>query len=334
MMMVVVPFGWSGAQAREDNAMQHLPVMVDEVVRYLLHERTRVVMDGTVGFGGHAEAILSARPDVRLVGVDRDPAALEAAATRLHGYADRVHLVRGLYSDFDHVLAGVGKVDGILLDLGFSSAQLDDPARGFAHSAPGPLDMRMGKEGETAAHLLARLDVDQIGALLRELGEVRQARRVARAIARAAAAGTLSTTSDLRAAVIAALGRGTAPAELSRVFQAVRIAVNHELDVLRAFLDGVMDVLNPGGRLVVLSYHSLEDRMVKTFLRDAAAACVCPPNVPVCVCGRVPQIEVLTKKGVRASSEEIASNPRARSATLRAAAKLANGSRVPGGRVQ
>ncbi|HXV14723.1 MAG TPA: 16S rRNA (cytosine(1402)-N(4))-methyltransferase RsmH [Candidatus Krumholzibacteria bacterium] len=334
MTMVVVPFGWSGAQARKDNAMQHLPVMVDEVVRYLLHERTRVVMDGTVGFGGHAEAILSARPDIRLIGVDRDPAALEAAAVRLRGYADRVHLVRGLYSDFEHALAGVGKVDGVLLDLGFSSPQLDDPARGFAHSAHGPLDMRMDGEGETAALMLARLDVDQIGTLLRELGEVRQARRVARAIASAAAAGTLSTTSDLRAAVIAALGRGVAPAELSRVFQAVRIAINRELDALRAFLDGVLDVLNPGGRLVVLSYHSLEDRMVKTFLRDAAATCVCPPNVPVCVCGRVPRLEVLTRKGVRASHDEIAANPRARSATLRAAAKVSNGARVSGGRVQ
>ncbi|MCI0452233.1 MAG: 16S rRNA (cytosine(1402)-N(4))-methyltransferase RsmH [Candidatus Latescibacteria bacterium] len=334
MMMVVVPYGWSGALARKDDAMRHLPVMVDEVVRYLLHEHTRVVVDGTVGFGGHAQAILAARPDVRLIGVDRDATALEASAARLRGYADRVRLVRGLYSDFEHVLVGEGKVDGILLDLGFSSPQLDDPARGFAYSAQGPLDMRMGREGETAAQLLSRLDADAIASLLREFGEVRQARRVARAIARAAAAGTLSTTSDLRAAVAAALGRETAPAELSRVFQAVRIAVNRELDVLRAFLDGVLDVLNPNGRLVVLSYHSLEDRMVKTFLRDAASACVCPPNVPVCVCGRVPRVEVLTRRGVRASQQEIASNPRARSATLRAAATIANGSRVRGGRVQ
>ena len=214
--------------------MRHLPVMVDEVVRYLVHERTRVVMDGTVGFGGHAEAILRECPGVRLIGVDRDATALEAAASRLSAYADRVSLVRGLYSDFDHVLAGVGKVDGVLLDLGVSSPQLDDPARGFGHSANGPLDMRMGREGETAAELLARLDADQIASLLRELGEVRQPRRVARAIRAAVDAGTLSTTSELRAAVVAALGRGVAPAELSRVFQAVRIAVNRELDILRA----------------------------------------------------------------------------------------------------
>ncbi len=331
MMMVVVPYDWSRDESHKDGGMQHLPVMVGDVVRYLVHGRSRIVIDGTVGFGGHAEAILRAYPHIRLVGVDRDPVALESAAARLRDYADRVTLVRGLYSDFDHVLSGTGKVDGILLDLGFSSPQLDDPSRGFSHSSSGPLDMRMSREGETAAELLARLDADEIAGLLREFGEVRQARRVARAIARAAAAGTLSTTGDLRAAVVDALGRGVAPAELSRVFQAVRIAVNRELDILRAFLDGVLGILNPGGRLVVLSYHSLEDRMVKTFLRDASATCVCPPSVPVCVCGRVPRIELLARRAVRAAKNEIASNPRARSAMLRAAAKIGNGT---GGRVQ
>ncbi len=311
--------------------MRHRSVMVDEVVRYLLHERTRIVVDGTVGFGGHAEAILSAHPDVKLIGIDRDATALEATASRLSDRADRVTLVQGLYSDFGTALAGVGKVDGVLLDLGFSSPQLDDAARGFGHSANGPLDMRMGREGETAAELLARLDADQIASLLREYGEVRHPRRVARAIATAAREGALTTTSELRAAVVAALGRSVAPAELSRVFQAVRIAVNRELDILRAFLDGVLDVINPNGRLVIMSYHSLEDRMVKTFLRDASATCVCPPSVPVCVCGRVPRVEILTRRGVRSSAEEIAVNPRARSATLRAAAKIGNGPRVAGG---
>lgn len=333
-MMVVVPYGWSGARAQKDGGMRHLPVMVDEVVRYLLHERTRLVVDGTVGFGGHAEAILRAHSGVQLIGVDRDPAALEASAARLRDYADRVTLVRGLYSDFSHILAGVGKVDAVLLDLGFSSPQLDTAARGFGHSAKGPLDMRMADEGETAAQLLSRLDVEGIASLLREYGEVRQPRRVARAIAAAVQEGTLVTTTDLRAAVVAALGRGVAPAELSRVFQAVRIAVNHELDILRGFLDGVLDVLNPGGRLVIMSYHSLEDRMVKLFLRDASATCVCPPSVPVCVCGRVPRIELLTRRAIRASEVETAANPRARSATLRAASKVGNGNRVSGGRVQ
>jgi 16S rRNA (cytosine1402-N4)-methyltransferase len=311
--------------------MRHVPVMVDEVVRYLLSERSRTVVDGTVGFGGHAEAILRANPSVRLIGVDRDTVALEATAARLSEFADRVQLVRGSYSDFDRILCGVGTVDGVLLDLGFSSPQLDDPARGFGHSAKGPLDMRMGGEGETAADLLARLGVEEVAALLRQFGEVRHATRVARAIRAAVAAGALATTADLRAVVVATLGHGASPAELSRVFQAVRIAVNRELDHLRAFLDGVLDVLNPGGRLVVVSYHSLEDRMVKTFLRDASATCVCPPNVPICVCGRVPRVEVLTKRGVRATPAETASNPRARSATLRAASKLAMAPRTSGG---
>ena len=332
MMMAVVPYGEALTNAHKDGEMQHLPVMVDDVVRYLVHERTRLIVDGTVGFGGHAEAVLRAFPSVRLIGVDRDPIALEAAAERLRAYRDRVTLVKALYSDFDLILSGAGKVDGILLDLGFSSPQLDDSSRGFGYSSNGPLDMRMSREGETAAELLSRLDADEIAALLREFGEVRQARRVARAIARAATAGTLSTTGELRAAVVDALGRGVAPAELSRVFQAVRIAVNHELDTLRTFLDGVLSVLAPGGRLVVLSYHSLEDRMVKTFLRDASATCVCPPSVPVCVCERVPQVELLTRRAVRAAKSEIASNPRARSATLRAAVKLGNGS--AGGRPQ
>jgi 16S rRNA (cytosine1402-N4)-methyltransferase len=311
--------------------MRHHPVMAEQVVRYLLHDRTRTVMDGTVGDGGHAEAILRARPDVELIGVDRDARALAAAAGRLRAHADRVRLLHGLYADFDRALAGVGTVDGVLLDLGFSSAQLDDPARGFAYAADGPLDMRMGGDGETAAELLARLDAAAIAALLRDYGEVRRARRVATAIRAAADEDAMMTTRDLRAAVVGALGRAATPAELARVFQAVRIAVNRELDLLRAFLDGVLDVLNADGRLVVLSYHSLEDRMVKAFLRDASTSCVCPPGVPVCVCGRTPQVALLTRRGVRASADEVASNPRARSATLRAAAKLAPAARAGNG---
>lgn len=299
--------------------MRHVPVMVEEVVRCLLHDRSRVVLDGTVGFGGHAEALLRAREDLRLVGVDRDPAALAAAAGRLAPFADRVSLVRGLYSELEVVLESVGKVDGVLLDLGVSSAQIDDRARGFAHSANGPLDMRMGSEGETAARLLARSDVHAIEAMLREYGEVGRARRVARAIRTAVDAGTMTTTAELRAAVVSALGNGVAPAELSRVFQAVRIAVNGELDGLARFLERVLDRLHPHGRLVILSYHSLEDRVVKLFLRDAAATCVCPPTVPMCVCGRTPRVRLLARKALRPAPEEIERNPRARSARLRAA---------------
>jgi 16S rRNA (cytosine1402-N4)-methyltransferase len=233
--------------------------------------------------------------------------------------------VRGHYSELAHVLAGTGMVDGVLLDLGISSPQIDDARRGFAHGASGPLDMRMGAGGETAAQLLARLSVDELGRLLKTSGEVRQPRRVARAVVAACQRGEMNTTADLRNAVTGTLGRGVAPAELSRVFQAIRITVNGELEHLARFLDGVLGVLRPGGRLVVLSYHSLEDRMVKSFMREGARSCVCPPSVPICVCGNTPALRVLTRRAVRAADAEIQRNPRARSAVLRAAEKLKAG---------
>jgi 16S rRNA (cytosine1402-N4)-methyltransferase len=304
------------------NTVGHVPVMVDEVLQYLLHAGSRVVVDGTVGFGGHAEAILRARPDVSLIGIDRDPVALASSAERLAGFGDRVSLVQGLYCDLDVALARVRRVDGVLLDLGLSSAQIDEPARGFAHGAAGPLDMRMGGGGETAAEMIARASADEIARWLREYGEVRRPRLVARVIRSAADRGAMATTADLRRAVSDALGHGAATAELSRVFQALRIAVNRELDHLRSFLDRILAHLHPGGRLVVLSYHSLEDRMVKEFLRDAAARCVCPPSVPVCVCGRTPRVALLTRRALGPRQEEVARNPRARSARLRAAEKI------------
>lgn len=321
-------FALSHAETANDrqvrmSGMRHVPVMVDEVVQYLLHDNTRLVVDGTVGFGGHAEAILGARPGLALIGVDRDPVAIAAARERLSPFGDRVRLVQGLYSDLDAVFAGSLRADGVLLDLGISSVQIDERARGFAYAHSGPLDMRMGDTGETAANLIARADFDMLTGWLRELGEVRQSRRVARAILRARDEGAMATTADLRAAIEGAIGRG-APAELSRVFQALRIVVNDELGHLRRFLDGVLDRLNPGGRLVVISYHSLEDRMVKQFLRDASATCVCPPEVPVCVCGRTPVVRMLTRRALGPRDQEIARNPRSRSAHLRAAEKVAS----------
>jgi 16S rRNA (cytosine1402-N4)-methyltransferase len=301
---------------------RHIPVMVDEVLQHLLGPRTRVIVDGTVGYGGHTDAILRAKDDVTVIGVDRDPAAIAAAAARLSAFRDRLRLVQGLYSDFDAVLAGTRRADAILLDLGISSPQIDESERGFAHGQDGPLDMRMGGEGDSAAHVLAHADLDTLTEWLREFGEVRSARRVARAILSARDRGAMATTGDLRAAVVDALGRGAAPAELSRVFQAIRIVVNDELTALRRFLDGVLDHLEPGGRLVIISYHSLEDRMVKQFMRDQSASCVCPPSVPVCVCGRVPRIRMLTRRALGPRDDEIRRNPRARSARLRAAEKV------------
>jgi 16S rRNA (cytosine1402-N4)-methyltransferase len=233
-----------------------------------------------------------------------------------------VRLVPGAYSDFGAIFSGAECADGMLLDLGVSSVQIDERERGFSHAHSGPLDMRMGSTGETAAQLIARADLDTLTGWMREFGEVRQPRRVARAVLRARDEGALATTGDLRAAVEQAIGRGAAPAELSRVFQAMRIVVNDELGHLRRFLDGVLDRLNPGGRLVIISYHSLEDRMVKQFMRDASASCVCPPEVPVCVCDRTPRIRMLTRRALGPRDQEIARNPRSRSAHLRAAEKV------------
>jgi 16S rRNA (cytosine1402-N4)-methyltransferase len=325
MHAVNVPYGAApSARDRETHMSEtrHIPVMIDEVLQHLIAPGARLIVDGTVGYGGHAERILRERGDIELVGVDRDPSALAAAATRLSAFRDRVRLVQGLYSDFDAVFVKGGRADGILLDLGVSSPQFDERERGFAHGQDGPLDMRMGGEGNTAAYLLARIDPDTLTALLREFGEVRQSRRVARAILDARDRGAMSTTGELRAAVVGALGRGAAPSELSRVFQAIRIVVNDELGSLRRFLDGAIDHLNPGGRLVIISYHSLEDRMVKEFLRDASASCVCPPSIPICVCNRTPRIRMLTRRAQAPRDEEIQRNPRARSARLRAAEKV------------
>jgi 16S rRNA (cytosine1402-N4)-methyltransferase len=324
MNAVVVPYeAVSSARDRETpmSTTRHIPVMVDEVLQHLLSPRARVIVDGTIGYGGHAEAILRSRDDVTVIGVDRDPAAIAAAANRLSPFRERIRLVQGLYSDFAAVLNG-GRADAVLLDLGISSPQIDERERGFAHGQDGPLDMRMGSAGDSAAQLLARTDLDALTQWLREFGEVRNARRVARAIIHARDNGALATTGELRAAVAGAIGHHAAPAELSRVFQAIRIVVNDELVVLRRFLDGVLDRLNPGGRLVIISYHSLEDRMVKEFLRDASASCVCPPSIPICVCNRTPRIRMLTRRAQTPRDEEIRRNPRARSARLRAAEKV------------
>jgi len=325
MFAVVVPYAPATPTRDRTQSMsttRHIPVMVDEVLHYLLHERSRTIVDGTVGFGGHAEAMLRARAELSVIGVDRDPDAIASSAARLSEFGERVSLVQGLYSDLETVCAHIRRVDGVLLDLGVSSAQLDEPGRGFGYGVSGPLDMRMGQEGQSAAELIARSNADELAAWLREYGEVRQARRIARGIRYAVERNAMTSTGELRAAVVDAVGHGVAPAELSRVFQAVRIAVNGELAHLRRFLDGVLDHMNPGARLVVISYHSLEDRMVKHFMRDASATCVCPPSVPVCVCGRSPRIRMLTRRAIGPRQEEVKRNPRSRSAKLRAAEKI------------
>jgi 16S rRNA (cytosine1402-N4)-methyltransferase len=296
------------------------------------------VVDGTVGGGGHAEAILEEiAPSGELVGLDLDEEALEAAAGRLARFGKRVHLVRASFRELARVLEersavegepGWKRVDAVLLDLGVSSRQLDAAERGFRFQEESAdvtsLDMRMDRRGtRTAASLLAEASVDELETCFREYGELPGAHRLARAVAEARRRAPLRTARDLLAVIERARvggGRRHHPATL--VFQALRIAVNDELGALADGLGAAVDALAPGGRLVGIAYHSLEDRLVKHQLRREARGCVCPPRQPVCTCGRRPRLRVLTPRAVRASAAELRENPRARSARLRAAERL------------
>lgn len=302
--------------------MPHSAVMIPQVLKYLLHDESTTIFDGTVGAGGHAEAILMRRPDIRLIGVDRDPTALRLARDRLTRFEDRVRLVQGFFHDLDRNLSGERRVDGVLLDLGLSSMQLDDSGRGFSYLTDDLLDMRMSQTGDTARDWLAGADVAEIAHALKRYADVRRAKRVAGAIKTAADEGEMNTTDDLKSAVERALGAGATPSEMSRVFQAVRIQVNDELNLLDRFLANAIGHLNPDGRIVIISYHSLEDRAVKSFFKLQSATCTCPPEAPVCTCARSPALRVLTRRVVKPAEDEVAANVRARSARLRAAEVL------------
>lgn len=305
--------------ARGVPAMTHVPVMTSEVMHYLLRDDTRTVLDATVGCGGHARRLVEACPHLTLIGIDRDPQALVVAEGALGEFASRCHVVQGNYGDVARLLEPFGKVDGALVDLGVSSLQIDTAGRGFSHSTTGPLDMRMGHDGPTARQFVVESSAEQVADVLREYGEVRGARRLAARIKNAASQGRMDTTSDLVAAVRATFGTDVQPQLVSKVFQAFRIAVNDELGALRRFLADFGSCARPRARLVVLSYHSLEDRIIKDFFAREAKDCVCPPQVPECRCGHRATLKVLTRRVVKPSRDEIAANPRARSAKLRAA---------------
>jgi 16S rRNA (cytosine1402-N4)-methyltransferase len=223
----------------------------------------------------------------------------------------------------DHVLEDSDSVDGVFLDLGVSSMQLDESIRGFSYAVDGPLDMRMGPDGLTAKDLIENSDADELALILRRYGEVRRAKVIARKIKEASEKGGMTTTADLKSSVERVLGAGASPSALSRVFQAIRIRVNSELENLDSFLKNVPGVVNCSGRIVIISYHSLEDRAVKSFFRQESSGCLCPPETPVCVCGQEPKLRVLTRRVVKSSAGEIAGNPRSRSARLRAAEIIA-----------
>jgi 16S rRNA (cytosine1402-N4)-methyltransferase len=307
---------------------EHIPVLCDDVVRLLTTGHGGTIVDGTVGLGGHAEALLLADPNVHVVGVDKDPHALDRARRRVARFGDRVRFVHGNFADLAEHLAAlhVAPAAGVLLDLGVSSMQLDDAGRGFSLRSDGPLDMRMDPTcGETAAEWLAGVDVRELERVLATYGEERYARRIARAIGAARERNPLRTTRELVDVVHRAVP-GVYFAEridpATRTFQAVRIAVNGELAALERGLEQGFAALAVGGVLVVISFHSLEDRRVKTFFRERAAACTCPPDFPECRCGKKVEAEILTRRPIIASEREMTANPRARSAKLRAARRV------------
>jgi 16S rRNA (cytosine1402-N4)-methyltransferase len=302
--------------------------MVEEVLDALAVRSGGLYVDGTLGEGGHAERILSASaPDGHLLGLDRDGSALERTAVFLAPFAERITLKNNSYEEISTLLPAIGwndGADGIVLDLGMSSAQVDDPARGFSFLVDAPLDMRMDPSAErTAADIVNETPEAELATLLRELGEERAARRIARAIVSRRRQGQIHSTADLKAAIAAAGVRGRPGHDpATRTFQALRIAVNDELGRLARFLEAGWAPLREGGRLVVLSYHSLEDRMVKQAMRRWSADCLCPPSRPICDCGWTPKVRMVSRRRLPPSDEEIARNPRARSAGLRAVERL------------
>jgi 16S rRNA (cytosine1402-N4)-methyltransferase len=310
----------------------HVPVLADEVVAMLAAKGGGLHVDATVGGGGHAERILTATdPDGRLLGLDADEAAIATVRARLGPrFGARLRLRQANFRELGTVAPaeGFGAVDGCVFDLGLSSDQLASAERGFGFRTAGRLDMRFDvSRGVPAAELLATLDAAELTALLRRYGEEPFASRIARAIVETRRVAPIETAAEL-AALVERVAPSRAPGRrrvhpATRVFQALRIAVNEELDALEAGLAAAVELLRPGGRLVVLSYHSLEDRIVKRFFQAERRGCTCPPEIPVCVCGRSPRLRLVTPKGIVPAPAEIAANPRARSARLRAAERLA-----------
>ena len=305
----------------------HKPVLLGPCIEALRIHPDGIYVDGTLGRAGHSREIAQRLTTGRLICIDRDQAAIEAARERLAPWLDRVTLVRSNFSELGDVLrqAGVSGADGMLFDLGVSSPQLDDASRGFSYMQDAPLDMRMDTSAAPSAYEVVNTwSQEELRRILFEYGEERYAPAIARAIVRAREAAPVETTLELveiikSAMPPAALREKQHPAK--RSFQAIRIAVNGELDALPPMLDAAVNGLNPGGRLAVITFHSLEDRIVKRALAEMARGCTCPPEFPVCVCGRRPRVRLVNRKPVTADEAELADNPRARSAKLRVAEK-------------
>ena len=305
----------------------HISVLLQECIDALAIKPEGIYVDGTLGGAGHSSQIAARLTTGRLIGIDRDPVALKAAGERLAPFGDRVTLVHSNFCEISAVLdsLGIEKVDGILLDLGVSSPQLDDGSRGFSYMADAPLDMRMNNgDIMTAETIVNTWSYEELRRILYDYGEERYAPQVANAICRRRESAPIQTTLELvdviRSAMpAAALREKQHPAK--RSFQAIRIAVNDELGAVRKVMETAIPRLAAGGRLAIITFHSLEDRIVKNGMADAARGCTCPPNFPVCVCGKKPQVTVLTRKPITASDEELERNPRSRSAKLRVCEK-------------
>ena len=306
----------------------HISVLLDECIRGLAIKPEGIYVDGTLGGAGHSSQIAKRLTTGRLIGIDRDPAALQAAGERLAPYGDRVTLVHSNFSELAQVLKDldIAGVDGILLDLGVSSPQLDDSSRGFSYMADAPLDMRMNSEDTlTAFDVVNFWSYEDLRRILFDYGEERYAPKIASAICRKRESAPIKTTLELVDVI-----RGAMPAQAlrekqhpaKRSFQAIRIAVNDELGSVERVMKKAVPLLNKGGRLAVITFHSLEDRIVKNAMAEAAKGCTCPREFPVCVCGKKPQVKLITRKPIVSGESELARNPRARSAKLRICEKL------------
>jgi len=302
----------------------HVPVLLRETVE-VLAPRPGLFVDATAGAGGHAEALLAADPGLRLLAIDRDPEALALARERLARFGGRVAFHRGNFGDIGDALDAAGErhADGILADLGVSSMQIDEARRGFSFRRDGPLDMRMGLEGSSAADVVREASSAELTRIFREYGEERMAHRIAQRIVEEREREPIVTTRQLASLVAGVVGRRAEIDPATRVFQALRIEVNEELASLARFLKAAVDRLAMEGRIAVLAYHSLEDRAVKETFRRQSIGCLCPPGMPVCVCGSHRVLKMLTRRPMRPSPAEVAANPRSRSARLRAAEKIA-----------
>ncbi len=309
-------------------AARHAPVLLEEVLQWVVPagvDADAVIVDATVGLGGHAEALLERYEAIRYVGVDRDPRALKLAGERLKRFGSRVTLIEGRHEELFEILdkLNVGEIGAVLADLGVSSMQIDEPSRGFSFRFDGPLDMRMSAEGSTAADLVNTLDEYELTRIIRDFGEEPMAKRIAQAIVALRETEPITTTRQL-AQIVRDVKRGVREKidAATLTFQALRIATNEEIVRLEEFVDQAVARLASGGRIGVISFHSLEDRVIKRALRRLQGECKCPPDLPVCGCGMISFVQVLTSRPLTASTEEETRNPRARSARLRVAEKL------------